>query len=135
METLSYIFRPRLSGLIPLAPSNDIFNTKLRITSLLARPFIDAVLIRFYEGTSHMRQIKSLMNATWGHVAVIFLVMLLHRRSYMLVTFGLPFFETLFSMSRSAMHAKFMIVRLVLHLLHCILLSPSNLLQNRVLTS
>lgn len=79
------------------------------------RHIIDMILRRCitYE------EVKKVLNdATQGHVVVICLVMLPRRRSYVLVTFGIPFLEIVLLLSRSVMHTKFMIVRLVLHLLH-----------------
>lgn len=92
-----FIYRPILSGLIPLTPRSVVFDTNPRITSSLVTPFVNTVLIQFYKGTSHMRRMRiSLMNSTQGHVMVIYLAMLPHKRSYTLITFGLQFFKIVF---------------------------------------
>lgn len=106
------------------------------ITSSSVIPFIVVVLIRSYEGASHLRMPrKSLMNATRGHVVEIYLIIMLpSRKFYVLVTSCLPSFATASSLFRSVMHARYMILNPVLRPLHCIPLLLVILLRNVVST-
>ncbi len=122
-------------GLIPLSLRNDVFDTKPIITSSLVTPFINVVLIQFYEGSSCVRRLRMyLMNSNQGHMAVIYMTIIPCRRYYTLVTSGLPFFQTVFSLYISVMHAKFIIVRPMLCPFHCIWLLSSHVLWNEVST-
>lgn len=92
------------------------------------------VFIQYFRGSSLFRKLrKFLTNSIWGHVVEIYLVMLPCKISYVLVTFGPLYFMTTSSLSRSAMCARSMITRYLLHLLLCISSSLLVLLKNGAL--
>lgn len=92
---------------------------------------IDMILWRWLT----IEEVEKVLNEFHSEeLADICLVMLLRRRSYVLVTFGLLSFATTSSSSRSVMGASYMIIRSLHHLLCCILLSLLVPLRNGVLT-
>jgi len=93
---------------------------------------IDRILWRFL---THEEADKFLDGFHSRERGVHFSVILPRKRSYALVTFNWQFFEIVFLLSKSVMHAKFMIIRLQLYLLHYISLFPSDLLLNGVSAS